>query len=251
MNSSPKFFDLISQKHEKVHSNLDSYLKEPNEENIHNIRTSIRRLESAYLILPKSCKTKSSDKHMEKLKDFFSQNNRIRDFDIILEKLQSYGYDPESKIILTLQKKKLIRLKNSLVVGEKLSRNKKFKIKKQGNIYAKFEKKIASLIDDFRNFVPIVVSNELKIEELHSMRKTIKKLRYVLELEPNNSYHNLISQMKKLQQILGEIHDCDILIWYFQKRKEKTPEYTKLIESEKTKRSTIYQNLVLMLSNFK
>ena len=251
MKSTDPFYDVFSQKLEKVNNKLNLYLKDPNEENIHDIRTSIRRLESAYSIFPNSCKTKSSDKHVKKIKKFFSQNNRVRDFDIILAKLHSYEYDTESKLILTIQKKKLLLLKKAIVSGEKIPLKKKLKIKKTKNVNSKFEKRISSLIDEVKTSIPIVIKDESNVDKLHSLRKTIKKLRYVLELDPNNSYDNLITQLKRLQELLGEIHDCDIFIKYFEKQEDAIIDFSEVMTLEKRKRSAIYKNLVYALSGFK
>lgn len=250
MTKTSPFFDIFFTKLERVNEVLEKYRNDPNEENIHDIRTSIRRLEAAYSIFPKSSKTKTSAKLIKKLKFFFSLNNKIRDFDIILAKLQDSGYEPESKLVLTLTKNKLKRISKSLKYADNLANIKKPKIKENLKINSKFEKILLSLIQEFQNYVPIVIDDESKVEELHAMRKTIKKLRYILELNSSDSYCNLILQMKKLQQFLGDIHDCDIFVWYFEKRINEFPEVLKIMENEKRKRSTIYQNLVSVLTGF-
>ena len=234
---------------ENVNKKLNSYLDEPNEKNIHDIRTSIRRLDSIYSVIPNSSKTKTSDKLIKQFKTFFSLNSKIRDFDIILEKLIDYGHDPESKLVLSLKKKKLERLSKSIKVGTKLSNVKKPKIKLKTKIDSKFEKKVSSLIDDLNKHIPVVISDESKVCELHLLRKIVKKLRYTLELQ-NSSYENIISHMRELQKFLGDIHDCDIFIWYLQKRINKIPTASSIIDSEKIKRNGIYKKLVFTLSNF-
>ena len=250
MIQSNLIFDVFFKKLDLVNKQLKLYLDEPNEEHIHNIRTSIRRLETAYSIISKSSKTKTSEKLIKYFKDFFSFNSKIRDYDIILEKLIDYGYDLESEPVLILQKKKLQRLVKAIQIAKKLSNVKKPKIKQNKKITSKFEKRILSLISDFNKFIPVVISNESNVEELHSMRKTVKKLRYVLELEPNNSYQNIISNLKQLQTLLGYIHDCDIFIWYVQKIKNDDDRISNILDLEKTKRNKIYKNLVLALSDF-
>lgn len=249
MNQSVSFFETFFKKLAKVNEILDSYQKKPNEENIHDIRTSIRRLESAYSIFPKSSRTKNSDKQMGAFKKFFSINNKIRDYDIILAKLQEYEIDPESYLVLSITKKKFMRLTKALSLAKKLSKLKKPKIKENSKINSKFDKSLLSLIQEFNEYIPIVVSDESKVDELHAMRKTVKKLRYVLELDPSHSYNRLISQIKQLQQILGYIHDCDIFICYFEK-KSRFSNISKIINFEKRKRNIIYQNLVFALSGF-
>lgn len=53
------------------------------------------------------------------------------------------------------------------------------------------------------------------VEELHDMRIAAKRLRYVLEMsEPvlGSPAHDGAKQARKLQDVLGEIHDCDELV---------------------------------------
>ena len=150
MTKSRIFFDTFYKKYFENKGVLDSYLKNPSEKNIHNIRISIRRLESIYMIFPKTSRTKISDKYIQHLKYFFSLNSKIRDYDVILKKLNEYGYDPESKLVLTLMKKKIRRIMKSVVFAKKISELNKPKIKYK-KINFKFEKKILSLIYDFKN----------------------------------------------------------------------------------------------------
>ena len=251
MNQSGLFSEIFFKKLNKFNQTLDSYQRDPSEKNIHDLRTSIRRLESAYSIFPKSCKTKSSERFIKQTKEFFSFNNKIRDFDIILEKLKDIGYDQESILVLSLTKTKLKRLSKALKYAKNLSDLKKPKIKPNSKINSKYEKKISSLITDFQNYIPVVTENPSKVKELHSMRKTLKKLRYVLEIHPTTSYQNLILQIKQLQQLLGDIHDCDIFIWYFEKHKNTIPDDSKILENEKKKRLSFYKKFVSNLSSFK
>jgi CHAD domain len=68
--------------------------------------------------------------------------------------------------------------------------------------------------DELRSFSPAVLDPR-NVEALHDMRIAAKRLRYVLELttpvfgEP--AAHGA-KRAKKLQDLLGEIHDCDVTI---------------------------------------
>lgn len=56
---------------------------------------------------------------------------------------------------------------------------------------------------------------DISTRALHELRISTKKLRYTLELfgscSPDN-FAPFIAQLKKLQELLGEIHDCDVTI---------------------------------------
>lgn len=256
MKESKKASGFFQKAHSKATRLLELYLKDPlNEENIHDIRICIRRIEYAYLILPNSCKTKKSEIYVRKLKRFFSLSNKIRDYDIILKKLNELQYNQESKLMLTLMRNKLKQISKSIKFAKNLSKLKEPKIKFSKKSSGKFEKKTLVLIKKFREYVPIVIEDESKVEELHSMRKTIKKIRYILELkeEKHNqeSFKDIISQMRQLQKILGEIHDIDIFVSYLSRKEAIARDLPEIIKSEKTKRNAKYKVLVSSLSSFK
>ena len=73
---------------------------------------------------------------------------------------------------------------------------------------------IAVRVDEIYGFVPAALDPE-NVEELHDMRIAAKRLRYLLELsEPlfGAPARKAAKVVKALQDILGEIHDCDELL---------------------------------------
>ena len=70
---------------------LDNYIKNPSEDNIHDIRIAIRRMESVYRILPKkNRKSEDVQNYVKQAKTLFKINTQIRDFDIIRAKLEKH-----------------------------------------------------------------------------------------------------------------------------------------------------------------
>jgi CHAD domain-containing protein len=57
-----------------------------------------------------------------------------------------------------------------------------------------------------------VLSDESKAVELHSLRKEVKKIRYLTELAAR--HHAQLSSLTKWQESLGAIHDIDVAIAY-------------------------------------
>ena len=49
---SDTYLDKSERNIQRVSNKLDDYIKEPNEENIHDIRKAVRRLEASYISLP-------------------------------------------------------------------------------------------------------------------------------------------------------------------------------------------------------
>ena len=256
MKDSKNLKDFFVKIHSKIMQLLKLYLNDPTrEENIHDLRICIRRIEAAYFILPNYCKTKKSEKYVRQLKKFFSLSSKIRDYDVILAKLNEFAYNQESKLMLTLMRNKLKQISKSIKIAENLSQLKELKIKFSKKSDGKFEKKTLFLIKKFRKHIPIVMKDESKVEELHSMRKTVKKMRYILELKEEEknqeSFKDIISHMKQLQKILGEIHDIDIFISYLRRKETTIKDLSEIITSEKTKRNVKYSVLVSALSKFK
>jgi CHAD domain-containing protein len=67
---------------------------------------------------------------------------------------------------------------------------------------------------EVRSFSPGVLDPR-NVEDLHDMRIAAKRLRYVLELTApvfGEPAEQAAKRAKKLQDLLGEIHDCDVTI---------------------------------------
>lgn len=68
--------------------------------------------------------------------------------------------------------------------------------------------------EELRSFSPAVLDPR-SVEALHDMRIAAKRLRYVLELHGpvfGPAAERAAKRAKKLQDLLGEIHDCDVTI---------------------------------------
>jgi len=74
---------------------------------------------------------------------------------------------------------------------------------------------LAVRVAELRAFMPRA-RDSAEVEALHDMRIAAKRLRYVLELtgEPvlGDDAERVAALVKELQDVLGEIHDCDELL---------------------------------------
>jgi len=83
-----------------------------------------------------------------------------------------------------------------------------------GPLVENMRRVIVVRVDELFGFMPDALDPD-KVEELHDMRIAAKRLRYLLELsEPlfGTSAKKAAKTVKGLQDILGEIHDCDELM---------------------------------------
>ena len=81
------FQNIFHEKQVQSKKQLDDFLKEPGEKQIHDLRTSIRRLQALYIIFPNSCKRKKTDYFVSSYNLLFKKNSSIRDLDVIFEKM--------------------------------------------------------------------------------------------------------------------------------------------------------------------
>jgi CHAD domain-containing protein len=97
---------------------------------------------------------------------------------------------------------------------------------------------------DIQKNTIIALGDERRVEELHLLRKDFKKLRYSLELIPNKERTSrVIKNLKGIQNILGDIHDSDIITDYF-KNNEQSSRFSEIMESEVLERRNKYNVFV-------
>ncbi|MFZ0263445.1 MAG: CHAD domain-containing protein [Nitrososphaeraceae archaeon] len=259
INVNPKEFVNICERNiSRVNNKLDDYLIRQDEKNIHDIRTSVRRLDACYQTLPKKLRgRKQMKKFVKKSKDLFKINSQIRDFDIITELIGKNNTEHGSRNspVLNFENRRAQKLENAKVIAMGLRKLSLPKVKKKSVPKAKLTKRFNKLISKLGGRIqldlPLVTTDPDKVAELHELRKDCKKLRYLLELvSHDNSSGNIISKMEEelqnMQDLLGAIHDCDATVVYLKRQKrQKTNEIIEDIVQERKKR---YENF---LAHFK
>ena len=239
------FLTRLSENLRKVHNRINKYLKDPNPKQIHDVRTAIRRLDATFLILPKNYRKGSplSD-YVLKSKEFFKVNSDIRDLDIIYEKLQKYPSTPErDSVIEKLRTTRESNLEHAKEIANSLKSIDTSKIVDKVDVTEKelqkrFDKILARLISKIESTFPVILTDSLKTEELHDLRIGCKKLRYLLELLPDNHQGALKTRktLQKLQDILGAIHDYDFTTDYLKSSAQSSEEIQGIINSENEER---------------
>jgi hypothetical protein len=84
----------------------------------------------------------------------------------------------------------------------------------EGALAANAGRIAAVRLEELRSFAPRAL-DPAEVEALHDMRIAAKRLRYVLEItEPalGPSAREGAKTAKKVQDLLGEIHDCDVML---------------------------------------
>src|SRR5918996_1820963 len=255
-NAPSIFFDgKFNQNFQTVGKRLKIYLADPNnEKHIHDVRTSLRRLDTSYSLLPKKLRKRNS-KQIEKYKDFFRANSKIRDLDIIDNKVAELakGAPYASKLKQQLQRKKQPELRRAIKLAKALKKLPSIDMKSTPP--RKIESRINKMIDRLgiriRDMLPIILSDSTKKEELHMLRKNCKKLRYIFEALPEShikKYNKKIvsaigeKDLKVIQDMLGAIRDSDITIEYLQNSRSGFAK--QLAIKEDGKRDYLYREFI-------
>lgn len=248
---------IFLKKFEKISDNfyqkLQDYVINPNDENIHDIRVGIRRLETAYQIFPKKARRKKEiTNYVKQAKMLFKMNAKIRDFDIICAKMESKYQDKTHDLVSTLKNSRIEKLHNAKEQAARIlhltipaiSTN----ILKNSNLNRRYLKILDKIELEIQKNTIISLGDEKKIRELHMLRKGFKKLRYSLELTSYKAKTvQTLENLKEIQDMLGEIHDSDIIINYLRSVGHDS-KITSIIESEVQERKRNYD---LFVSLFK
>ena len=84
----------------------------------------------------------------------------------------------------------------------------------EGSLIDNAQRIVAVRLDELAAFAPRVF-DPLEVEALHDMRIAAKRLRYVLEVTGHlcgPDADDARKRTKELQELLGDIHDCDELV---------------------------------------
>jgi CHAD domain-containing protein len=235
----------------RVGRRLDAYLADQGTENsIHDVRTSIRRLDVSFSLLPKKLR-KRKNRQIKKYRKFFKANSNARDLDIIRGKIAALaeGAPGAEKLLGQLQKKRKAELGRAGKLGRSLKKMQPVQLDSSSSIPAgKLESRIdraaGKLGVKINEAFPVVLSDSSKVEELHRLRKDCKKLRYILEMVPpagRKKYERAVSlalALEELQDLLGAIRDSDITIEYLQGSRTKDRLYRDLVRRAKQATTT-------------
>jgi CHAD domain-containing protein len=250
------FFEMkFYQNFQTMGKRLKIYLADPNnEKHIHDVRTSLRRLDTFYSLLPKKFR-KRNRKQIEKYKDFFRANSETRDLDIIRNKVAELakGAPDALKIEQQLQRKRQAELRRAVKLAKALEKLPSIDIKSAPpcKTESRINKMIGRLRVRVKEILPIILSDSTKKEELHMLRKNCKKLRYIFEILPEShikKYSKKIvsaigeKDLKEIQEMLGAICDSDITIGYLQNSRSGFAK--QLAIKEAGKRDYLYRDFI-------
>jgi CHAD domain-containing protein len=220
----------------RVEKILGEFSKTHSVESLHDFRTSVRRLQAAYSVLPKNVrKSRKLKSYFESRQKLFKASAEVRDLDIVLSRIAKYK--PQTQpLILKIQQtrtKKAVRLAKKAKIALEFSAPKtrpgQINPDKLAKRIEKLRGKLNSKLTDLN---PVVTSDPTKIKEIHAFRKFSKRLRYVLEFVASARLSKEISRLREYQDMLGEMRDAQ-LTYVSLSESNAGGKYSEFVESEK------------------
>jgi CHAD domain-containing protein len=249
--SSKPFAAKQEENIQRVNNRIKNYLTDPNKDNIHDIRTAIRKLDASYRSLPKKIRKKNRVSNYVKVsKRLFKINSEIRDYDIIYEKLKKYSSNSiYTELTRSLEERRDKKIRKARNIALSLTDLQLPQVSEDDiptkKLQQRFNKTVTRFSDRIELNFPIVLTNSKKIAELHEMRKDCKKLRYLLELLPdeNKEMQKTITELEDIQDMLGSIHDDDITIAYL--KSTRNPKAVRnILDNEVVQRNHKYEEFI-------
>ncbi|MDA4113546.1 MAG: CHAD domain-containing protein [Thaumarchaeota archaeon] len=242
------FLEEYQRLNEKVNNTLRDYLGDPGVVQTRNLRAAVRRLDSAIRVLPKKTREEKAVKRChERCVELLKVTSRIRDLDILEDRIAKHPRDATVTLLLNnLQEEREEFVSNSTSAAWKLFEHHPPSLVKGHlpRLTGRVEDVVKKLDDDIARELQEVVKDPARVEELHSLRKHCKRLRYTLELFPSmGQYSRLVILLRKWQDLLGEIRDSDVIMDYLSRAKP-TDAVRAMLASERSFRQRRYSAFV-------
>ena len=228
---------------------VKAYLRDPNAENVHRLRTATRRLQAAFDLLPKTARKQNrTQKPMARIKKLMKVNASVRDQDIILSKLSLYKQNPTfERLIGDLRKSRKSHLGQAKKLALSVQKNPRLRIKPRdisdSVLEKRYNKVVRKLSSKITSELPLVREDQSKVEELHVVRRDCKQLRYVLEMGEFSKPPKPLVALRSWQDLLGTIRDHDVMLAYLREL-TKSSEIQMALNTETESRNNNYRKFV-------
>ena len=206
---------------------VKAYLRDPNAENVHRLRTATRRLQAAFALLPKATRNQNkAQKAMARIKKLMKVNASVRDQDIILSKLSMNKHPTHERLIENMRKSRKSHLDQAKQLALSVQKDPGPRLKSRdlsdSVLQRRYNKVVRNLSSKITSELPLVREDPSKVEELHVVRRDCKQLRYILEMSEFSRPPKPLVTLRSWQDLLGTIRDHDVMIEYLQGLKRST-----------------------------
>lgn len=225
-------------------SEVDGVKNAEDPESVHRMRVAARRLRTSLSVFEDCFPSSKAEKFRRKIRALAGVLGEARDMDVRLGFLKAFYESVQDRkfidgikrlLLRTDQKRKSLQ-PDIIRVIERIQKEKLFneiskaiknstRIKSNGpSLTQKAFDEVSWRLEDVMNYSEVVRLPD-NIGELHDLRIAVKHLRYCLEIfcKEIDGLDDYVVKTKALQDILGDIHDCDVWIEYI-------PEFLELEE---------------------
>ncbi|MDY6985501.1 MAG: CHAD domain-containing protein [Candidatus Thermoplasmatota archaeon] len=220
----PRVEKALEERLEKFLGCVEKTKKDVNEENVHDLRVSIRRLRAACYLAGRMNGKKIKVKELKKI---MRASGEIRDCHVVLRMIRDLGGSQGIEELLSLKLQKSTdnfrKVLESIDVGKVAKSIRGIRVR-ETNAFDTL-KIIADLFLKFRAFED--AGDDPYV--LHRMRISLKRLRYSLELIGKVG---ILKEIQELQQLLGDIHDIDAFLERFGVYEEPLKERRRVLTSK-------------------
>ncbi|MGA2664655.1 MAG: CHAD domain-containing protein [Nitrososphaerales archaeon] len=204
---------------------LREYLGDPGRAHTRDLRASVRRFEAAVRVLPKRAREEKKMRRCRKrCRALLVATSRLRDVDVLTERFSGYPKDAMVDLVVAnLGEERAEFVSGSTRAAWALFEHQPPVLSRRDlrSFGRRFEAVVDELDGEVQKGLESSVEDEARVEELHTLRKDCKKLRYTLELVPTGARASeLVQVLQRWQDVLGEIRDLDVALDYLSRAKQ-------------------------------
>lgn len=217
--------------------NLDGTIEGEDIEALHDMRVASRRLRAAFKVFRSCFKPEDLASVESEVASVTRSLGQVRDQDVFLDFLRSYISDQKEKNLDWLIKhEEDVREQSRQVMIDALKEMQQrdlpgsidalLKKAHKGHSYASYAPELVKARLDKLTKRAQSIDDPEAVAELHLMRIEAKRLRYTLEaFVPcfGKPISDVISTVKELQELLGQVHDCDVWVEKIALRRDSEP----------------------------
>jgi len=231
-----------------LHKRLEAFLEEPSAENLHDLRTAVRRVDASVNSLPRRLRERrKTNRLLGKLERLMKRSAKVRDLDTVQSRLTVYGTGRAlGRLRRRVEKSRRKQVRSTVKAAAS--------IRKLSILYTdaqdaretqrseeRIEKVVKRLSSRLNRRLPVVLSDPDDKEALHALRKDCKRLRYILELTPQEGEGSgLVMTLTSWQDLLGAVRDGDVTVEYLEGLERSAP-VDKVLRAERARRRQDYE----------
>ena len=189
----------------------------PNE--IHDLRVAARRIQMMRRLMPRSERFSQQGKRYDfALRSVLKATSQLRDMDTLMDTLKSHKGSLPNELLVRLENQRsdaAARAKQAIgVLAEASPPELDISTVRRRRLSKRLRKRVRKHSRTASELLTEVLKDESKVKELHSLRKEVKKVRYLVELADEAPAR--LSSLVKWQEALGAIHDLDVAVSYLE-----------------------------------